>query len=137
MSCIALLLTDRSIVYCMRGCSQIDRLYTKCGLFMGFCECMMQKCMFTHLSTQTSQCEYVCVLRECMFMFMQLPTWTLQREYVCMYVRAYIYDFAESNATTHYYVFLQIVRQTMYVQCSQSHRQDCNNDIVRPAHTEF
>ena len=63
--------------------------------------CTVNVCYVYAFIDPMSQCEYVCVLRECMFMFMfmQLPTWMSQREYVCMYVRAYIYDFAESNAT--------------------------------------
>ena len=57
---------------------------------------------FTKLNAATRLCMHV---RRMYVIFTHLSTQTSQREYVCMYVRAYIYDFAESNATTRWYVF--------------------------------
>ena len=59
--------------------------------------------MFTNLSTQTSQRDYVCMYNECIFMFMRLPIQTSQRENVCMYVRKYDYDFSRIKCHNAFY----------------------------------
>ena len=87
--------------------------------------------MFTNLSTQMSQRDYVYVYNKCIFMFMRLPIQTSQRKNVCMYVCEKVRLLFFSNQMPQRVLLWNpriCLWQMMYVQCFRCHRQDCNSD---------